>query len=134
MTEALNLPVCNLRIRESKGKKYAFDEVRKKYVLLTPEEWVRQHIIHFLINYKKYPGGLLMLEKSFLQNRVSRRCDIIVCNREGESLLLVECKAPSVAITQQVFDQAAAYNLEIKASVIAITNGINHYCFKLESE
>ncbi|MBN2812919.1 MAG: type I restriction enzyme HsdR N-terminal domain-containing protein [Bacteroidales bacterium] len=126
--EPLNLPTYFFRIKEDRGKKYIFDEIRRRFVLLTPEEWVRQHMINFLVVEKHFPGQLLSVEKGFRQNRYRQRYDLLVYNRKGQPLMIVECKAPGVEINQQVFDQAGRYNHTHKAPYMLITNGMKHYC------
>lgn len=126
--EPLNLPTYFFRIKEDRGKKYIFDEIRRRFVLLTPEEWVRQHMINFLVAEKHFPGQLLSVEKGFRQNRYRQRYDLLVYNRKGQPLMIVECKAPGVEINQQVFDQAGRYNHTHKAPYMLITNGMKHYC------
>ena len=131
---ALNFPVYEFRIREENGQLKIFDPARKKYVALTPEEWVRQHLIHYLKKDRNYPLGLMMIEKEFKYNTLSKRADIIVCNRNGEPLLMAECKSADVEITQSVFDQAMRYNLKMAVKTVILSNGINHFCFKLDKE
>jgi hypothetical protein len=126
--ESLNLPTYLFRLKEDKGKKYIFDEIRRRFVLLTPEEWVRQHVIHFLVNLKSFPLSLISIEKGFSHNRRKQRFDLLVYDRKGNPLMLVECKAPAVEINQHVFDQAGRYNNKYRASYLMITNGIKHYC------
>lgn len=126
--EPLNLPTYFFRIKEDKGKKYIFDEIRRRFVLLTPEEWVRQHMINFLVNLKNFPRMLISVEKGFSQNRNRQRYDLLIYNRLGKPLMIVECKAPGVEINQQVFDQAGRYNNRHKAAYMLITNGMKHYC------
>ena len=132
--ESLNLPEYLFTISEKNGKQYIFDEIRKKYLLLTPEEWVRQNFIKYLVVNKLYPASLLSLEKSFLQNKSNRRTDIVVMNSQGKPLMLVECKASSVQLSQQVFDQTASYNREVNALILVVTNGLKHYCFRSNFE
>ena len=127
MLPQLNLPVFEHRIKHESGRKLIFDRIRKKYVALTPEEWVRQNFVHFLIENKKYPEQLTKIEAALLVNKMKRRCDIVVYNRQLNPYLIVECKAPEVKITQKVFDQIAAYNWELKAKYLVVTNGINHF-------
>jgi hypothetical protein len=126
--EPLNLPTYFFRIKEDNGKKYIFDEIRRRFVLLTPEEWVRQHMVNFLVNTKSYPRQLISVEKGFQQNRNRQRYDLLVFNRKGEPMMIVECKAPGVEINQHVFDQAGRYNSTHKAEFMLITNGLKHYC------
>jgi hypothetical protein len=109
-----------------------FDEIRKKEVVLTPEEWVRQHFIQFLINEKNYPRSLIKLEGGMKLNQTARRTDIVLFNNKGEKVLLVECKAPSVKITQQVFDQVARYNWVHRVPLLAVTNGLHHFYCKID--
>jgi type I site-specific restriction-modification system R (restriction) subunit len=130
----LNLPTYLFRIKEEKGKKYIFDEIRRRFVVLTPEEWVRQHLVKFLIANKSYPQQLISVEKGFRQFRRKQRYDLLIYNRNGEPLMIVECKAPGVEINQNVFDQASRYNLMYKASFILISNGMNHYCCHINLE
>jgi hypothetical protein len=126
--EPLNLPTYLFRIKEDRGKKYIFDEIRRRFVLLTPEEWVRQHVVNFLVSVKKFPLQLISIEKGFHQNRRRQRYDLLVYNRKAEPLMIVECKAPEVEINQHVFDQAGRYNNIHKAVYMLITNGMKHYC------
>ncbi len=128
----LNFPAYELRIKEENGQLRIFDPARKKYVALTPEEWVRQHLIHYLNKDKGYPLGLMKVEKEFKYNKLSRRADIIVCDRTGAPLLMAECKSPDVEITQSVFDQAMRYNLIMDVKLMILSNGINHFCFQLD--
>jgi hypothetical protein len=109
-----------------------FDCIRKKYVTLTPEEWVRQHFINFLIDYKGYPKGLIAIEHQVIINGNPQRVDIVTFKRDGKPLLVVECKAPSVALTQDTYSQAARYNLALKANYLIITNGIKHFCSRVD--
>lgn len=129
MLPELNLPAYDHRIRQSEGRPVIFDQLRKKYVVLTPEEWVRQHFVNFLITERKFPKGLFRIERSLSYNRLSKRADIIICNREGQPVFLVECKSASQPINQAVFDQAATYNKKIMAPTSVITNGLRHFCY-----
>lgn len=123
----LNFPHYSFRLKASENKTLIFDIVRKKHVVLTPEEWVRQHVIHFLHTEKKYPLSLMAVEKQVKVNSLTQRTDVVVYNREGKPYIIVECKAPSVAISQGTFDQIARYNLELDAPFLLVTNGLNHY-------
>lgn len=128
MTE-LNLPPSNFKIKSSENKRLIFDQIRKKYVVITPEEWVRQHYVSYLIKEKNYPISLIALEKQLLVNGLKKRTDILIFNRQGAPEIIVECKAPSVPITQNTFDQIARYNLKLNAKYLIVTNGLNHvYC------
>ncbi len=130
----LNFPAYEFRIKEEGGGLKIFDLARKKYVALTPEEWVRQHLMHYLNKDKGYPIGLMKLEKEFKYNTLSKRADIIVCDRSGAPLLMAECKSADVEITQGVFDQAVRYNLVMDVQLMVLSNGMNHFCFQLDRE
>ncbi len=125
--QQLNLPPYNLNIKSSENKLVIFDIVRKKYIILTPEEWVRQHYIHYLIEEKKYPISLIAVEKQLKVNTRIKRTDIVIYNTQGTPEIIVECKAPSIKISQHVFDQIARYNMELKAPFLIVTNGLLHY-------
>ncbi|WP_245579214.1 type I restriction enzyme HsdR N-terminal domain-containing protein [Algoriphagus mannitolivorans] len=111
------------------GKVYIFDSLRKKKLILTPEEWVRQHWINFLIAHKGYPKGLFALEKGMKYNKLSKRTDLVVFDRDGMPFLLIECKAPEVQINEKTLAQAMSYNKEIKSPNIVLSNGLRHICF-----
>ncbi len=128
----LNFPKFQFRFKNSENKLFIFDEIRKKYVILTPEEWVRQHVVHFLINVKGYPKSYINVEKVVKINDMNKRYDVVVFSPKGEIFLLVECKEPNVAITQTVFDQIARYNSSLNAQFLMVTNGLNHYYCKLD--
>ena len=134
MLQPLNLPPYPFKIRDQQGQLFLFDEIRKKEVVLTPEEWVRQHFIQYLIREKKYPRSLIKLEGGLKLNGQAKRTDIVLFNNKGEKILLVECKAPSVKITQQVFDQVARYNWVHRVPLLAVTNGLEHYYCKIDFE
>lgn len=126
--DVLNLPQYNFTIKEVEGKKKILDKVRKKYVALTPEEWVRQHFVLFLIEELKYPASLMAIEAKVSINGLPQRADIVVYDRSRKPILIVECKAPKVKITKDVFDQAARYNINLRTNLLVVTNGMNHYC------
>jgi hypothetical protein len=128
----LNLPSFGLKIKEENGIYYIFDQIRKKYLVLTPEEWVRQHLIHFLIEVKKYPGSLMKLEGGLKLNNLQKRSDILLFNKNGKKIILVECKAPAVKITQDTFDQIARYNFVHKVEWLLVSNGIEHFCCRID--
>ena len=111
-----------------------FDEIRKKFILLTPEEWVRQHVVQFLLQDKNYPKSYINVEKLIKINDLSKRYDGVVFQPNGEIFLLIECKAPEVSISQQTFDQIARYNLVLKAKYLMVTNGLNHYFCQMDFE
>ncbi len=123
----LNVPPVDFRFKNSENKTYIFDIIRKKFVVLQPEEWVRQHLVHYLIYHKNYPKSHINVEKKLEVNQMTRRYDIVVFDKSGGIELLVECKAPSVAITQEVFDQIARYNLSLKSNYLMVSNGLKHY-------
>ncbi|MBK7214629.1 MAG: type I restriction enzyme HsdR N-terminal domain-containing protein [Bacteroidales bacterium] len=130
----LNFPSFEFKMIVKENQDWIFDPIRKKYVRLTPEEWVRQHLISYLLETREVPAGLLGVEKQISVNRLSRRFDVCIFGRNGLPLLLGECKAPSIAITSEVFDQAARYNLVLKANYFIITNGLDIFCCKMDFE
>ncbi|MEA3318281.1 MAG: type I restriction enzyme HsdR N-terminal domain-containing protein [Bacteroidota bacterium] len=132
--EELNLPKFLYRVKEDKNKRFIFDTVRKKFVILTPEEWVRQNFISYLVEYKKYPASLIGVEFEFKLNTTSKRSDIVLFGKAGQPILVVECKASSVKITQKVFDQIARYNMNFRVDYLIVTNGLEHYCCKFDNE
>ena len=121
-----------MKIKNENGKEYIFDIVRKKYVRNQPEEWVRQNIIEYLNKKKGYPVSLMSIEKKNTINNIKKRCDIVCNNQNGEPLLLVECKAQNITLNSKVFDQSINYQNSLKARFTVITNGKNHYCFKIQ--
>ena len=132
--DPLNLPTYFFRIKQEKEKKYIFDEIRRRYVLLTPEEWVRQHIVKYLVNVRNFPQMLIAVEKGFQQLKRKQRYDLLIYSRNGDPLMIVECKAPTVEINQNAFDQATRYNVKHRAPYMLITNGRKHYCCHLNLE
>jgi|TARA_B110000977_G_C10867687_1_gene412280 hypothetical protein len=132
--QKLNLPNYKFRLKSSENKTLIFDNLRKKYMVLTPEEWVRQHFVQFLIEEKKYPASLIALEKQLTLNNRKKRTDILVFNKEGNHDIIVECKAPKIKITQATFDQIARYNLKLKANFLVVTNGLDHFYCKMDFE
>ncbi|MCC6837548.1 MAG: type I restriction enzyme HsdR N-terminal domain-containing protein [Bacteroidia bacterium] len=129
---ALNLPGYSFKLKESSGKVQILDELRKKYVVLTPEEWVRQHIVQYLIQEKKYPASLIAVEIGLKYNQLQKRADVLVYDREAAPFLLVECKAPEVKITQDVFHQIAVYNMSFKVKYLLVTNGMDHFICEMD--
>jgi hypothetical protein len=129
----LHLPAYEVKTRETEGKgKEIFDDFRKKFVKLTPEEWVRQHFLHFLSREKHYPTSLISVEKSLTINKMARRFDAVVYKKDGSPVLLIEFKAPEVKLNQAVFEQVARYNLAFHADYLIISNGLLHYCCKMD--
>lgn len=130
-TRKLNLPEYEFRYRNSEQKIEIFDEFRKKFVVLTPEEWVRQNILKYLHIDKNIPPGLMAIERGLTVNRLKKRTDILIFNNKGIASMIVECKAPEVILDQNVFEQIARYNMTLKVKYLLVTNGINHYCCKI---
>ena len=125
----LNLPCFDYRLsHDADGVTRIFDCLRGRFVALTPEEWVRQHFVNFLITERSYPRGLMANEVSLKLNRTSRLCDTLVYSRSGRPLAVIEYKAPTVAITQKVFDQIARYNSVVGSRYLIVSNGLTHYC------
>ena len=129
--DALNLPEFDCKLTEIDGKPYIFDVLRRKHVRLTPEEWVRQHVVNLLVGHYNYPRTLIRAEGGVVLNATNKRTDLLTFRRDGSPYLLVECKASTVALTQAVFDQVARYNFVHKAPFLVITNGLTHYCCQL---
>lgn len=125
--QTLAFPPYDFRFKNNENKVAIFDIIRKKFVILTPEEWVRQHVIHYLIHEKKHPKSLINVEKEIQLNGTKKRYDIVTYKPDGSVFLMVECKAPHIKITQQVFDQIARYNLALNANLLMVTNGLSHY-------
>ena len=125
--QKLNFPKYSFRLKNSENKVSVFDSIRKKFVILQPEEWVRQHCVKYLIQEKGYPESLINVEKELKINGLRKRYDIVAYHPDGALNLIVECKAPTVKIDQSTFDQIARYNLALNANYLMITNGINHY-------
>ena len=130
----LQFPSYEFRFKSNENKPMIFDLVRKKFVVLTPEEWVRQHVLHFLISEKKYPLSLINVEKQIKLHKTTKRYDIVVFNNDGSIHLIVECKAPKIAITQETFDQIARYNFALDATNLMISNGLTHYYCRMDFE
>src|SRR3978361_1900184 len=134
MLQPLQLPPYPFKITEHNGQLTLFDDIRKKHILLTPEEGVRQHFVQYLINQKGYPKTLIKLEGGLKLYGNAKRTDIVVFNSWGEKILLIECKAPSVNIDQKVFDQVARYNMVHKVSLLAVSNGLDNYSCRIHFE
>lgn len=126
--QQLNLPAYDVQTKRQKGYTYIYDIIRKQYIQLTPEEWVRQHLVHYLIDHKNVPQGLIAVEMALEYNTMTKRSDIVIFSRSAQPLLLVECKAPSVTINQKVFEQVAMYNLTLQVPYLIVSNGLTHYC------
>jgi hypothetical protein len=129
--QALNLPTYSFNIKSEGGKNFILDVIRRKYVVLTPEEWVRQNFIRYLHEEKQYPLALMSVEAAFSLYKLSKRSDILIYNRHGQPVAIVECKAPEVTINREVFEQIIRYNLNFKLDFLIVTNGLVHYCCRL---
>ena len=126
----LDFPSFEFKLKRRDNKTFIFDILRKKMFLLTPEEWVRQHVVHFLISIKKIPATLIGIEKKIIINKMTKRFDLVVFDNNGNVKLLIECKAPSIKVDQKVFDQTAIYNKYLNSEYLMITNGLSHLYFK----
>ena len=133
--QALDLPPFDVKLTQSAtNQPLIWDGLRRKHVVLTPEEWVRQHVVHYLTGHLGYPRGLLALERGLRYNQRHKRTDLLALDSDGKPLLLVECKAASVPITAAVAQQATTYNLTIGAPLLLLTNGLVHYCWRVDFE
>jgi hypothetical protein len=132
--QPLHFPSYPFRTRRVERGVEIWDIIRKKWLLLTPEEWVRQHTVAYLINDLQYPQGLISVERSLKVNGLQKRADIVVFDKTSIPFLLVECKAPEIEISQGVFDQAARYNLTLKVPYLMVTNGLRHFCAQINPE
>ena len=132
--QLLNLPTFEYKIQSSKTGYKIFDVVRKKYVRLTSEEWVRQHFLHYLVRHLAYPQALVRLEQGVQYNHLRHRPDIVAYDRFARPLMLVECKAPHISINHEAWGQIARYNAHFNAQLLVITNGVEHFCWQLDYE
>ena len=132
--ERLNLPPYEIKTKQTCGKTYIYDILRRKFIALTPEEWVRQHFIHFLINYKGYPPALLANEIELTIGQKKLRCDSVLYTRQLMPRMIIEYKAPTIQITQKTFNQIFAYNTLLHAEYLVVSHGIKHYCCKIDYE
>jgi type I site-specific restriction endonuclease len=130
--QKLNLPDCKLVTKESEGQIRVLDFVRQKFVALTAEEWVRQHFLYFMVFHRQFPKGLIKVEQKVVISGMPQRADIVAHSKTGNPLMVVECKAPGVNLSRETFAQAARYNLTVKAPYLTITNGLNHFCCKID--
>lgn len=131
---SLNFPAYSFNIKDINGRKFIFDRLRKKFVALQPEEWVRQNMTEYLVNDLKYPASLIGNEISLTYNGLLRRCDSVVYSKNGEPIMIIEYKAPTVEITQKTFDQISLYNTQLKVKYLLISNGLRHFCCKVNLE
>ncbi|RWX00351.1 type I restriction enzyme HsdR N-terminal domain-containing protein [Flavobacterium cerinum] len=132
--QKLNFPDYTFRFKNSENKVAIFDEIRKKFIILTPEEWVRQHVVKYILEQKMYPKSHVNVEKTVKVNGLTKRYDIVVFQPDGSIFLLVECKAPGITISQSTFDQIARYNMSLNAMHMMVTNGLNHYFCQMDYE
>jgi hypothetical protein len=130
----LNLPEFEYSVKKAEGKVWIFDIIRKRFLILTPEEWVRQHFVNYIINDLKYPKALIKIESGLIYNKLSKRSDIIVYNREGIPWMIIECKASDQKLSQQTLQQVTMYNTSLKAKYIVVTNGLQHLCCEVNWE
>ena len=130
----LNLPTYEIKIAQRGNKQLIFDFLRRKYVALTPEEWVRQHFVHYLVEHKGYPAGLLGNEIELNVGEKHLRCDSILYNKVAAPQMIIEYKAPTVSLTQRVFNQISTYNLLLHVDYLVVSNGLQHYCCKMDYE
>ena len=131
---ALNLPYANTKIVVRNEKQMVFDFLRKRFVALTPEEWVRQQFTHFLVEHKGYPAMFIGNEITLSVGRLSRRCDSVVFYKSAEPVMIIEYKAPTVKITQKVFEQICSYNIALHAPYLTVSNGLQSYCCRIDKE
>ena len=131
---SLNLPTFEAKIRKEGGKPAIFDVIRRRYVALTPEEWVRQHFVHYLLEHKGYPRSLMANEVQLALNGTRKRCDTVLYKRDLTPQMIIEYKAPHIEITQAVFDQIGRYNLALRVDYLVVSNGICHYCCRMDYE
>ena len=132
--QKLNLPSYTFKLKSNEKHTLIFDNLRKKYLVLTPEEWVRQHYVQYLVQEKNYPVSLIALEKQLTINNLKKRTDIVIYNKDGQPEIIVECKASHIKISQDTFDQIARYNLQLKAKYLIVTNGLEHYYCNMDFE
>lgn len=125
----LNLPEAKLMLKKANGKVWIFDGIRKKYVVLTPEEWVRQHVIAFLTDHLQYPKPLIRIEGGLRFNTLQKRSDIVVFDRLGKPWMLIECKSPKLTLSSETIHQVTTYNTTLQARFVVLTNGLKHFCF-----
>ncbi|MCF6356479.1 MAG: type I restriction enzyme HsdR N-terminal domain-containing protein [Draconibacterium sp.] len=128
----LNLPEYSFRTKIENGKQFIFDSIRKKFVVLTPEEWVRQNFIRYLKDEKKYPETLMAVEKQIKVNGKQRRFDLLIYSRNGQPYLIVEFKAPNVKISQDAFDQVVRYNMALRVEKVIVSNGLQHFACQID--
>ena len=134
MFKSLSFPQAQLKLTRKEGQVFVWCIIRKKSLVLTPEEWVRQHLIHFLIQEKQIPIGLIAAEMAIEINQLSRRCDVVVFGKDGKPKLIVECKAPEINLTEKTFNQIAQYNAALNVDLLMVTNGLQHIVCQIDRE
>jgi hypothetical protein len=134
MFEALNLPKSDIKVRNLGDQVQIFDFIRKQWLNYTPEEWVRQSFVHFLVNYQGFPSSLIVIEMPIKVNKMNRRCDIVTYTNSGKPKMIVECKAPNITISQNTLEQASQYNTTLQVPYLLVTNGNEHYAFLIDFE
>jgi len=127
----LNLPPFDVKLKKEKDSVCIWDRLRRKFIIITPEEWVRQHFVNYLITNKNYPESLMANEKQVILNNQRKRCDTIVYNQQLDPLVIIEYKSPDIKITQAVFDQIVRYNMVLKVNYLIVSNGMQHFCCKM---
>jgi len=130
----LNLPQFDVNLKKSEGKVWIFDVIRKKYIILTPEEWVRQHVVNYFIHHLKYPKSLIQVERGLQYNQLQKRSDIVVFDRFGKAWMIVECKSHEIDLDQKTIQQVAVYNRDVKAKFVAVSNGLKHICYEAKPD
>jgi hypothetical protein len=130
--QKLNLPEYSFRLKTTEGKDFIFDSLRKKFVRLTPEEWVRQNFVQFLLSEKNFSPSLTVVEALVKVNSNPQRADMVVFDRSGKPILIAEFKAPEIKISQQTFDQIVRYNMQLKVKFLIVSNGIEHFCCSID--
>lgn len=130
---ALSLPEFDVKLKKSEGKVWIFDGIRKKYVVMTPEEWVRQHLVYYFIHHLHYPKSLIRIEQGLTYNELQKRSDIIVFDRTGNPWMIVECKSPLIELNQDTAQQVTVYNSNVQARYVALSNGLKHICYEVTS-
>ena len=128
----LNLPPAELRLSQREGHTLVFDFLRRRYVRLTPEEWVRQHFVHYLVHHKGYPQESLANEVSLTLKTTSKRCDTVLYDKEARPLAIMEYKAPNILLSQKTFDQITRYNIVLRVPYLMVSNGLQHYCCRVD--
>lgn len=126
----LNLPEFEVNLKKSEGKIWIFDGIRKKYLILTPEEWVRQHLVNYFVNHLGYSKSLISVERGLHYNQLQKRSDITVFDRSGKPWMIVECKSPEINLDQKTVLQVAVYNADVRAKYVSVSNGLQHICYE----